>query len=142
MTNPIYPFADVSLARRLENTEAHGNVSFVEARARAFPDSDATWTEIAGTYAMFDGPGSPVSQTFGLGMFQPVTHDDLSQIEEFFSTRGTEVFHEVSPLADPTAFQLLNERGYQPIEFTSVLFSQSARTLSSPSHQTKKSKFE
>ena len=47
MTNPIYPFADLSLARRLENTEAHGNVSFVEARARAFPDSDATWTEIA-----------------------------------------------------------------------------------------------
>ena len=73
MTNPIYPFADLSLARRLENTEAHGNVAFVEARARAFPDSAATWTEIAGTYAMFDGPDSPVSQTFGLGIFQPVT---------------------------------------------------------------------
>jgi len=129
MTNPIYPFADLSLARRLENTEAHGNVAFVEARARAFPDSAATWTEIAGAYAMFDGPDSPVTQTFGLGMFQPVTHDDLNQIEEFFSTRAAPVFHEVSPLADPTTFQLLNDRGYQPIEFTSVLFRPISRDL-------------
>jgi hypothetical protein len=122
MSNPIYPFADLSLARRLENTEAHGNAWFVEARARAFPDSGATWTEIAGTYAMFDGPASPVTQTFGLGMFQPETHDDLNQLENFFTTRGAQVFHEVSPLADPTTFGLLNERGYQPIEFTSVMF--------------------
>ena len=129
MSNTIYPFADLSHARRLENTEAHGNVGFVEARARAFPDSGATWTEIAGTYAMFDGPDSPVSQTFGLGMFQPVTHDDLNRIENFFSTRGAQVFHEVSPLADPTAFELLNERGYQPIEFTSVLFRPISRDL-------------
>jgi len=122
MSSPIYPFADVSLARRLEKTEAHGNVSFVEARARAFPDSAATWVQIAGTYAMFDGPDSPVTQTFGLGMFQPITHDDLAQIEQFFKTRGAEVFHEVSPLADPSTFPILSERGYQPVEFTSVLF--------------------
>ena len=54
-----YPFADLELARRLERTEGRGNVEFVEARARAFPDRDATWTEVAGAYAMFDGIGSP-----------------------------------------------------------------------------------
>jgi hypothetical protein len=122
MSSDNYPFADLNLARRLEATEAHGNVAFVEARARAFPESGATWIEVAGTYAMFDGPTSPVSQTFGLGILHPVTVKNLNTIETFFTDRGAEVFHEVSPLADPTAFVLLNERGYTSVEFTSVLF--------------------
>lgn len=117
-----YPFADLALARRLENAEAHGNVAFIEARARAFPQSGAEWIEVAGAYAMFDGPSSPISQTFGLGMFQPVTPENLDKVQSFFFERGTDVYHEVSPLADQTTFALLNERGYQPIEFTSVLF--------------------
>ena len=62
-----YPFADIDLARRLERTEAQGNIDFVEARQQAFPDRGATWIEVAGTYAMFDGVGSPLTQTFGLG---------------------------------------------------------------------------
>jgi GNAT superfamily N-acetyltransferase len=32
------------------------------------------------------------------------------------------VFHEVSPLADPAIFPLLNQRGYQPCEFTTILY--------------------
>ena len=122
MNNQSYPFADLALARRLERTEAHGNAAFVEARAQAFPDSGAEWIDVDGTYAMFDGPTSPVSQTFGLGMFHPLTAERLDRIETFFKERGADVFHEVSPLADPTTFALLNERGYRPIEFTSVLF--------------------
>jgi hypothetical protein len=117
-----YPFADLTLARRLEKTEAQGNVQFIEARAKAFPALGAEWIEVAGTRAMFDGPTSPISQTFGLGMFQPVTKEDFDKLEHFFQERGAPVFHEVSPLADPTTFELLNERGYKPIEFTSVLF--------------------
>ena len=122
MTNQTYPFADVSLARRLENAEAHGNILFIEARARAFPDSGAEWIEVAGTHAMFDGIDSPVTQTFGLGISQPITPDDLGTIERFFRHRGAQVFHEVSPLADLSTFGLLTERGYRPIEFTNVLF--------------------
>ena len=117
-----YPFADIDLARRLERTEARGNADFVEARARAFPDRGATWTEVAGAYAMFDGVGSPLTQTFGLGVFQPVTADDMQAIEDFFRSRRADVFHEVSPLADATVFALFNERGYRPVEFSNVLF--------------------
>ena len=133
MNNPSYPFADLPLARRLEDTEAHGNVLFVEGRARAFPDSGAKWIEVAGAHAMFDGPTSPISQTFGLGMFHPATADTLNTIESFFQERGAQVFHEVSPLADPSTFALLNERGYQPIEFTSVLFRPISRDIALPS---------
>jgi hypothetical protein len=117
-----FPFSDLTLARRLEKTEALSNADFVEARARAFPESGAQWMELGGTYAMYDGPGSPVTQTFGLGISQPVTGPRLDEIENFFRVRGAEIFHEVCPLADPSAMALLNERGYQPIEFTSVMF--------------------
>lgn len=117
-----YPFADFDLARRLERTEARGNAGFVEARAKAFPDLGAKWIEVAGTSAMFDGPGSPVTQTFGLGMFEPLNAQNFAEIEKFFLERGADVFHEVCPLADPTTFELLSERGYKPIEFSNVLY--------------------
>jgi hypothetical protein len=115
-------FADLLLSRRLEKTEAQSNADFVEARARVFPDSGATWIKVAGTYAMFDGVHSPCTQTFGLGIFEPVTPEALDEIEDFFRTRQAPVHHEVSPLADPGTFTLLNQRGYQPFEFTSVMF--------------------
>ena len=117
-----FPFADIDLARRLERTEARSNADFVEARAKAFPDRGATWTEVAGAYALFDGVGSPLTQTFGLGVFQETTPADLDTIENFFKSRGAEVFHEVSPIADASVFKLFNERGYRPIEFSSVLY--------------------
>ena len=122
MTETPYPFADIELARRLERTEAHGNVHFVEARAKAFPDRGATWIEVAGTYAMFDGVGSPLTQTFGLGAFEAITAEHMDEIEEFFRSRGAEVFHEVCPLADPSVPQLFRERNYQPVEFSNVLY--------------------
>ena len=69
-TPPPRPYlTDLSLARRLEYAEARANVAFVEARAADSPGSGATWCEVAGTYAMFDGVESPCTQTFGFGLF-------------------------------------------------------------------------
>lgn len=130
-----YPFADIELARRLERTEARGNADFVEARARAFPDRGATWIEVAGAYAMYDGVDSPLSQTFGLGVFEPVNAAQLDEVEQFFDTRGAEVFHEVCPLADQSAFALFTERGYQPIEFSNVLYQPIAVDLRLQAHR-------
>jgi hypothetical protein len=118
----LFPFSDLTLARRLERAEAHGSAEFVEARARIFPASGARWIEVAGAQAMYDGVASPITQTFGLGIHQKATSSDLDAIEAFFKERGAPVFHEISPLADPTLFGLLNERGYQPFEFTSILY--------------------
>lgn len=124
-----YPFADLDLAQRLERTEARSNVDFVEARAQAFPDWGARWIEVGGTYAMFDGPNSPLTQTFGLGVFEPVTAKNLDQVEQFFLEGGADVFHEVCPLADQSAFALLGERNYKPIEFSNVLYQPISRDL-------------
>src|SRR5262249_55096277 len=114
--------SDRALARRLEKAEGQSSADFVETRARLFPGSGAQWITVAGAYAIFDGASSPLTQTFGLGLSQAVTGADLARIEAFFCERGAPVFHEVSPLADLTLLAQLNERGYQPVEFTSVMF--------------------
>jgi len=119
---PPVHLSDLSLSRRLERAEGRSNADFVEARAEHNPEIGAEWIEVAGAYAMFDGIGSPVTQTFGLGVFDPVTLADLEKLEEFFQHRGAHVHHEVSPLADASLLSLLNERGYQPIELTSVMY--------------------
>lgn len=117
-----FPFSDLSLARRLELAEAAGCRGFVEARARVEPAVGATWREIGGAFAMFDGPASPITQTFNLGMVGPVEAAHLDEIEAFYRERGAPSFHEVSPLADDSARALLVARGYQVVEYTSVLY--------------------
>ena len=111
-TEQSTPFSDLSLSRRLERAEGRSNANFVEARAEHNPKIGAEWIEVAGAYAMFDGIGSPVTQTFGLGVFGPVTQADLEKLEEFFQQRGAHVHHEVSPFADASLLTLLNEWGY------------------------------
>jgi hypothetical protein len=115
-------YADRLLSQKLERTEARANADFVETRAQLEPSTGATWIEVAGAYAMFDGPQSPCTQTFGLGLFDDVTDDHLNELEDFFVTRAAPVFHEVSPMADPSLMQLLSSRGYKPIELTSVMY--------------------
>ena len=117
-----YPLADLELARRLERTEGLTSARFVETKARVNPASGAAGSEIAGTFAMFDGATSPLTQTFGLGMAGPVQAADLERLEQFFTSRGAPVFHEVCPLAGVEAMATLAERGYRPIEFTSVMY--------------------
>lgn len=115
-------FSDRNLSQKLERTESRSNASFVEARAKLSPDIGAEWIEVAGAYAMFDGAESPLTQTFGLGVFDEITDKELDELEAFFKKHDAPIFHEVSPLADLSLIALLNERGYQPIELTSVLF--------------------
>lgn len=122
MSGAAVPFADLALARRLERAEATSSTCFVDARARLFPSSGACWIEVAGAYAMFDGVGSPITQTFGLGVFEPVTDATLDVLESFFMSRGSGVFHEVSPVAELSTLSMLADRSYRPCEVTSILF--------------------
>ena len=126
-------WVDQSLSRRLERAEAEANIAFVEARAAFSPDVGSTWIEWEGTFAMFDGPVSPCTQTFCLGLSQPATRAALEEIEAFFREHRAPVFHEVSPLGGPSVLAILNERGYKPMELTSVLFRELTGADSSPS---------
>lgn len=115
-------YSDLELSRKLERTEGLANVDFVETRSRLEPESGAAWTDVAGSYAMFDGPESPLTQTFCLGIFEKAQPADLDRLEQFFTERGAPVFHEVSPMADLSLLALLGSRGYRPIELTSVMY--------------------
>lgn len=116
-----YPTADLDLARRLERAEGIANAAFVEARRELQPQSGATWTEIAGVYAMFDGVASPITQTFGLGIFEEFLERQFEEIEAFFESRGAVTAHEVSSFAAPETLSLLSSRAYSPIETSVVL---------------------
>jgi GNAT superfamily N-acetyltransferase len=122
-----YALTDLALSRRLERCEAKSNAAFVESRARIAPESGAAWMERAGAYAMFDGVGSPLTQTFGLGVFETPNDEDLEELEAFFRERGAEVFHETSPIAPAETMNLLVARGYHPVELTSVMHRPIAR---------------
>ncbi len=115
-------FADAALARRLETTEGHGNAAFIDAQARREPYSGATRTTIAGALAMFAGVGSPITQTFCLGIHQHPADRDFDAIERFFTSRGSPVFHEVSPHAGADLYARLAGRGYKPIELSNVMY--------------------
>jgi GNAT superfamily N-acetyltransferase len=114
---------DSELSSRLERTEGLANARFIESRQRQLPDAmpAPTWREVGSAFVMFDGVESPLTQSFGLGLGGVVTAIEFEEIEAFFHDRNAPVFLEVSPLASPETLTLLNERGYQPFEYTSVL---------------------
>jgi GNAT superfamily N-acetyltransferase len=65
---------------------------------------------------------SPITQSFGLGIFEDLNPTALGVIERFFWDRGAPVFHEVSPFAGVAALDLLCSRRYRPVELSNVLY--------------------
>jgi len=116
--------SDLALSRRLERAEGHACAQFAEARRRLFPSSGAEWMECAGAYAVFDGIDSPVTQSFGLGIFEELRASSMDTMERFFLDRGAPVQHEVSPLVGVAALDLLCARNYRPMEISNVLYRQ------------------
>ncbi len=112
---------DLALSRRLERTEGAIGASFTAVQQMRAPQVGATWHDFGGTYAIFDGVGSPMTQTFGLGLFAPATAEALAEIEGFFGSREAPVTHEVSPLGGVATAALLVDRGYRPTELSTVL---------------------
>jgi GNAT superfamily N-acetyltransferase len=127
-----YPLSDLTLARRLERCEAKANAATIEARARLQPEAGVAWIARGGAYALFDGIGSPLTQTFGLGVFTLPVSEDLDVIERFFTDRGAHVFHEVCPLAGIETMNVLSNRGYRPVELTSILYRPIAASDAAP----------
>ena len=115
-------FADRELAKRLEAAEGYACAEFANARKRVDPQSSSTWMTCGGATVVFDGVDSPITQTFGLGLFDPLSAETLGEIERFFLERDAEVMHEVCPFAGTAALDLLCKRGYAPIEISNVMY--------------------
>ena len=121
VSNTAYPDVDVALARQLERAEAMSNAACVDSRGKLEPDVGAEWIDVAGAYAMFDGPASPLTQTFGLGLFSPFLAREFDAVEAFFNERGAPTAHEVCSFAAAETTSLLGARGYSPVEASVVL---------------------
>jgi hypothetical protein len=85
-------FSDLALSRRLERAESIGGARFVEAVDRL----------------------SPVTQTFGLGLFAEFNDAGLDRLEAFLDERGAPVNHEVSPFAGVSLADVSWRRPFHP----------------------------
>jgi len=112
---------DLALAVRLERAEGLANAAYVDARREVQPEIGAEWTEVSGVLAMFDGVGSPITQTFGLGLDPSLDEAGMGRLEEFFARHGAVTAHEVCSFANPAVLSLLSARRYSPIEASVVL---------------------
>jgi hypothetical protein len=115
-------FSDHALSCRLEAAEGCACGQFAMARHRLFPESGSEAIRVAGADVVFDGSDSPITQTFGLGLFEPPASENLEEIEEFLRTRGAPTQHEISPFAGAVTLQLLCARRYRPIEISHALY--------------------
>lgn len=116
-----FPSIDLALARRLERAEGLACAATVESRRVNQPDVGADSIDVDGTCAMFDGPASPMTQTFGLGLFDAFGARTLDRIEDFFTARGAATAHEVSAFAPTSTLSFFHQRGYVPIETSVIL---------------------
>lgn len=114
-------FVDFALARRLEVAEASSAVACAEAHLQSHPNSSAAAQSIAGGWAVFTGPASPITQATGIGLSGEVTSEDFAALEHFFFSRSAPVNVETSPFADASLFAHFARNGYQAIEHSSVL---------------------
>jgi GNAT superfamily N-acetyltransferase len=108
-------FADHALARRIEAAEVRN------ARDCAIDSLGSATLAAGGGVAVFVGAESPLTHAVGVGLDGPVREAELAGIEAFFRSRGAPVSFDLSPLADPTLFEALGERGYRIAEFNNTL---------------------
>jgi len=118
MENPIL---DLVLAREIELAEAEAAVGCAEMMKSMHSESAGSVEQIAGGYAVYCGPGNPVTQAVGLGLQGPVTPEKFDQLEAFYFSRKEPVRVETCPLADPSLFEHYKERHYYVSEFSNVM---------------------
>jgi GNAT superfamily N-acetyltransferase len=112
---------DLALARRIELAEAQAAVDCAETLGRMRPDGGGAVEPLAGGFAIYCGPGSPVTQAVGLGLDGAVSDAEVDRLEEFYRSRGETVRVETCPLADASLVRQFGERGYRVAEFSNVM---------------------
>lgn len=112
---------DLELARRIELAEAEAAVAGAEAMRDVEHLANAAVERIAGGFAVYCGPGSPVTQAVALGLDGPLSKEEFDRLEEFYFEKGEAVRVETCPMADATLFALYGERGYRVTEFSNVM---------------------
>ena len=116
-------FADLELARRLEEVESFAGEAYLGQLAYRRPDADVAILAVAGGRALWAGPGGHLTEAKAIGLLGPVDDSDLDRLEAFYHERGEPVRVVVCPLADPSLVEGLGRRGYRVAGFENILVS-------------------
>ncbi|PRP94860.1 GNAT family N-acetyltransferase [Enhygromyxa salina] len=90
-------------------------------QARLLADVTPLVQPFAGGFMGFHEPGSWQNQACGVGLAGPVGADEITNMIEFYQSRGVEPRVELSPFADESLVAGLGERGFVIREFEHVL---------------------
>ena len=112
---------DLELAREIEMAEAAAAVGCADMMVSTQAESVGAVERIAGGYAVYCGPGNPVTQAVGPGLQGPVSAEEFDQLETFYFSRNEPVRVETCPLADATLFEQYKKRHYYVSEFSNVM---------------------
>ena len=110
----------LDLARRIELAEAQAAVACAETSDGTPVDGRAVMS-IAGGFAVYCGPNSPITQAVGLGLSGPVSEQEFERLEQFYRSRQEPVRVEICPLADVSLIEQFGGNGYRVTEFSNVM---------------------
>ena len=114
-------FADLTLARRIEDAEASLSADVAAAIIRRGSMPGAFSRGFAGGTAVCAGSESPVTKVIGTGFDGAAPDDLIAGLEADYFAAGVAVRFEVSTLADPAFVRQLTGRGYILSGFENVL---------------------
>jgi GNAT superfamily N-acetyltransferase len=118
----------LELARRIEFAEAEAAVSCAETMRELRSGVESAVERTCAGFAIYCGPGSPVTQAVGLGMDGPVTSEEFDRLEGFYFSRKEPVRVETCPMAHGSLFDFFGQRGYRVTEFSNVMARPVVRT--------------
>jgi GNAT superfamily N-acetyltransferase len=114
-------FGGAALAERVERVEAQGMAAASAAAGRRTGGNGEFAFAVAGGFACYAGPGSPLNKVAGLGFGGVPTDADIERVEQAYAGVGSAVQVELASLADPQIAAELTGRGYRLVSFENVL---------------------
>lgn len=115
-------FVDKAFARRLEACEEMPQVLYGQVFQKTRPEVGAAWEEFCGGHMSFCGLGSPIGRAVGMGLDRPFAAADLDHIEAFYRQHKAPAQVDLTPLHEPSVFEMFKERGYAIAELNNVLY--------------------
>jgi ribosomal protein S18 acetylase RimI-like enzyme len=115
-------FVDKAFARRLESCEEMPQVLYAQEFQKTRPEVGAAWEKFCGGHMSFCGLGSPVGRAVAMGLDRPFTAADLDHVEEFYRLHKAPAQIDLTPLHEPSVFEMFKERGYAIAELNNVLY--------------------
>lgn len=114
-------FSDQNLAKRIESVQAQNQMDYATAHQAIQSDSPCAALRLDSGAVLFAGTESPLTQSFGLGFDGEMEDHHLEVVEEFFFSRGSATYLEVSNLSTMSLTTILGKRAYSVCEYSHVL---------------------